>query len=68
MRSSRTMVGRTDEMTPDIDGNEPDEMARLLRERLPRHQASARLRGSVADALADEHEVRPSDLPARWFE
>src|SRR5438093_11914189 len=47
-------------MTPDIDSNEPDEMARLLRERLPRHQAPARLRGSVADALDPPRRRRPS--------
>ena len=47
-------------MTPDIGGNEPDEMARLLRERLPRHQAPARLRVSVAEALDPPRRRRPS--------
>ena len=47
-------------MTPDIGGNEPDEMARLLRERLPRHQAPARLRASVADSLDPPRRRRPS--------
>ena len=47
-------------MTPDIDGNEPDEIARLLRERLPRHQAPTRLRASVGDALDPPRRRRPS--------
>jgi hypothetical protein len=40
-------------MTTDIDdhGGEADEIARLLRGRLPRHQAPARLRVSVVQAL-----------------
>jgi hypothetical protein len=38
-------------MTNDIDSNGPDEIARLLRERLPRHPAPAGLRASVVEAL-----------------
>ena len=47
-------------MTPSIDGSEPDEIARLLRERLPRHQAPPRLRVSVGDALDPPRRRRPS--------
>jgi hypothetical protein len=60
VRSSRITVSKPDRMTPDIDGNEPDEMARLLRERLPRHQAPSRLRASVVDALDPPSRRRPS--------
>jgi hypothetical protein len=38
-------------MTNEIDGSEPDEIARLLRERLPRHQAPARLRVFIVEAF-----------------
>lgn len=38
-------------MTNEIGGNEPDDITRLLRERLPRHQAPAGLRVSVVEAL-----------------
>ena len=50
-------------MTTDIDdhGGEPDEIARFLRERLTRHQAPARLRVSVVEALSPpEGRRRPS--------
>jgi hypothetical protein len=53
-------------MTTDIDdrGGEPDEIARLLRESLPRHEAPARLRVAVVEAL------NPSEgrsRPALWL-
>jgi hypothetical protein len=38
-------------MTTDIDSDGPDEITRLLRERLPQHQAPAGLRVSVTAAL-----------------
>lgn len=50
-------------MTPDINdhGDEPDEIARILRERLTRHQAPASLRVSVVQALSPpERRYRPS--------
>lgn len=50
-------------MTADINnhGAEGDDIARLLRERLPRHQAPARLRVSVLEALSpSEGRRRPS--------
>jgi hypothetical protein len=50
-------------MTTNIDnhGGEPDEIARLLRERLTRYQAPARLRVSVVEALSPpEGRRRPS--------
>ena len=50
-------------MTTNIDnhGGEPDEIARFLRERLTRHQAPARLRVAVAQALSPpEGRRRPS--------
>jgi hypothetical protein len=50
-------------MTTDINdhGGEPDEIARLLRERLTRHQAPARLRVSVVETLnPPEGRRRPS--------
>ena len=51
-------------MTNDIDGNGGDEVGQLLRERLPRHQAPARLRVSVVDAL-DPPE--PRRRPSLWL-
>lgn len=51
-------------MTSDIDGNRDDEVGQLLRERLPRHQAPARLRVSVVDAL-DPPE--PRRRPSLWL-
>jgi hypothetical protein len=50
-------------MTNDIGdhGDEPDEIARLLRDRLTRHQAPARLRVAVVEALGpSEGRRRPS--------
>ena len=50
-------------MTNNIDnhGGEPDEIARLLRERLTRHQAPAHLRVAVVEALSPpEGRRRPS--------
>ena len=50
-------------MTTNIDdhGGEPDEIARLLRERLTRHQAPAHLRVSVVETLSPpEARRRPS--------
>ncbi len=47
-------------MTPGIDGNEPDEIGRLLRERLSRRQAPTRLRAAVGDALDPPRRRRPS--------
>jgi hypothetical protein len=47
-------------MATDIGGNEPDEITRLLRERLPRHQAPRHLRTSVAEAVGrPEPRLRP---------
>ena len=49
-------------MTNDIDshGGEPDEITRLLRERVRRHAAPARLRVAVAEALSpSERDRRP---------
>jgi hypothetical protein len=51
-------------MTNDIDSNGPDEIARLLRERLPRHQAPAGLRVSVVEAL-DPPDARRR--PSLWL-
>ena len=50
-------------MTNDIDnyGGEPDEIGRLLRERVARHQAPARLRVAVVETLSpSEGHRRPS--------
>src|SRR5262249_56966655 len=38
----------SENMATDIGGNEPDEITRLLRDRLPRHQAPTHLRTSLA--------------------
>lgn len=53
-------------MTTDINDptDEPDDIARLLRERLTRHQAPARLRVSVVEALSP-HEARRR--PSLWL-
>jgi len=49
-------------MATDIGGNEPDEITRLLRDRLPRHQAPAHLRTSVTGTLG-----RPESRPGPWL-
>ena len=51
-------------MATDIGGNEPDEITRLLRDRLPRHQAPAHLRTSIAGTFG-----RPESRmgPWRWL-
>jgi len=51
-------------MTSEMNEGGADEMGQLLRERLPRHQAPARLRVSVADAL-DPPE--PRRRPSLWL-
>jgi len=51
-------------MTNEMDGQGSDEVGQLLRERLRRHQAPARLRVSVADAL-DPPE--PRRRPSLWL-
>lgn len=51
-------------MTNEINGSEPDEIARLLRERLPRHQAPARLRVSIVEALDPPKSRR---RPSLWL-
>ena len=51
-------------MTGDIEGSGGDEVGQLLRERLPRHQAPARLRLSVADALDPP---KPRRRPSLWL-
>jgi len=51
-------------MATDIGGNEPDEITPLLRNRLPRHQAPAHLRTSIAGTFG-----RPESRmgPWRWL-
>jgi len=51
-------------MATDIGGNEPDEITRLLRDRLPRHQAPAHLRTSIAGTFG---RLEPSMGPWRWL-
>ena len=53
-------------MTNDIEehGGEPDEMGRLLRERVTRHRAPARLRSTVVASLYPSGERR---RPALWL-
>ena len=53
-------------MTNDIDnhGGEPDELSRLLRERVTRHQAPAHLRSAVAEALSPPGRHR---RPSLWL-
>jgi hypothetical protein len=51
-------------MATDIGGNEPDEITRLLRDRLPRHQAPAHLRTSIAGTFG---RLEPLMGPWRWL-
>lgn len=51
-------------MTNEISGGEADEIGRLLRARAPRHQAPARLRISVVDALDPPKSRR---RPSLWL-
>ena len=51
-------------MATDIGGNEPDEITRLLHDRLPRHQAPAHLRTSIAGTFG---RLEPRMGPWRWL-
>jgi hypothetical protein len=53
-------------MTNDIDnhGGEPDDLTRLLRERVTRHAAPARLRAAVAETLSPSADYR---RPSLWL-
>ena len=51
-------------MTTDIGGSEPDDITRLLRDRLPRHQAPAHVRASVVEAFDPPDSRR---RPSLWL-
>jgi len=51
-------------MATDIGGNEPDEITRLLRDRLPRHQAPAHLRTSIVGTFG---RLESRMGPWRWL-